>query len=214
MSNPTSLSNLPTPEPSRPASPANGASSSVVDYAIRSLPGSRAPSPVAHGIAPTPGSSRPPSPLLKPMANLSLSKESDSKDGGDDDEKKDDEAPAPARPSVGLKRTSSKRLTDRAMAPYTTAFTEFSPQPSPAGSDDEGDNSPATGSAAAEHTRLEKVALIGSGSWGTALGRIAAINAATKAGFDKTVNMWVREREVSPPTQEQNSLQVVKRLTR
>lgn len=42
--------------------------------------------------------------------------------------------------------------------------------------------------------RVEKVAVIGSGSWGTALARIAAINATEKDGFDEEVRMWVRER--------------------
>ncbi|KAM0753829.1 NAD-dependent glycerol-3-phosphate dehydrogenase [Meredithblackwellia eburnea MCA 4105] len=42
----------------------------------------------------------------------------------------------------------------------------------------------------------EKVAVIGSGSWGTALARIAAINASEQEGFDETVNMWVRQREI------------------
>ena len=68
--------------------------------------------------------------------------------------------------------------------------------------------------------KVEKVAVIGSGSWGTALARLAAVNAVEKDGFDEvrgsvsfqfsggelivpfpslpqTVNMWVREREVS-----------------
>lgn len=45
--------------------------------------------------------------------------------------------------------------------------------------------------------QIEKIAVIGSGSWGSALARIAAINAAEKDGFDETVNMWVRERQVS-----------------
>ena len=45
--------------------------------------------------------------------------------------------------------------------------------------------------------RLEKVAIVGSGSWGTALARVAAINAAEREGFDPEVKMWVREREVS-----------------
>jgi glycerol-3-phosphate dehydrogenase (NAD+) len=42
----------------------------------------------------------------------------------------------------------------------------------------------------------QKVAVIGSGSWGTALARLAAINAAELDTFDDTVNMWVREREI------------------
>ncbi|KAL7412865.1 NAD-dependent glycerol-3-phosphate dehydrogenase C-terminus-domain-containing protein [Mrakia frigida] len=43
---------------------------------------------------------------------------------------------------------------------------------------------------------VDRVAVIGSGSWGTALARIAAINAAEKEGFHPEVRMWVREREV------------------
>lgn len=42
----------------------------------------------------------------------------------------------------------------------------------------------------------EKVCVIGSGSWGTALARLAAINADALESFDDTVNMWVRQREV------------------
>ena len=44
--------------------------------------------------------------------------------------------------------------------------------------------------------KLEKVAIVGSGSWGTAFARVAAINAANLEGFDDEVRMWVREREV------------------
>lgn len=43
---------------------------------------------------------------------------------------------------------------------------------------------------------IDRVAVIGSGSWGTALARIAAINAAEKEGFVKEVRLWVREREI------------------
>ena len=46
---------------------------------------------------------------------------------------------------------------------------------------------------------VDRVAVIGSGSWGTALARIAAINAAEKEGFHPEVRMWVREREVRLP---------------
>lgn len=42
----------------------------------------------------------------------------------------------------------------------------------------------------------EKVCVIGSGSWGTALARLAAQNAYELEGFDDEVNFWVREREI------------------
>ncbi|KIY53659.1 hypothetical protein FISHEDRAFT_68677, partial [Fistulina hepatica ATCC 64428] len=40
---------------------------------------------------------------------------------------------------------------------------------------------------------LEKVAVIGSGSWGTALARVAAVNVAQQDGFHPEVLMWVRD---------------------
>jgi glycerol-3-phosphate dehydrogenase (NAD+) len=44
------------------------------------------------------------------------------------------------------------------------------------------------------------VAIVGSGSWGTALAKIAAENVAARSGpdgdFEPTVNMWVREKQV------------------
>lgn len=43
----------------------------------------------------------------------------------------------------------------------------------------------------------EKIAVVGSGSWATALARIAAASALEKEGFDEEVRFWVREREVS-----------------
>lgn len=42
----------------------------------------------------------------------------------------------------------------------------------------------------------EKIAVVGSGSWATALARIAACSALEKEGFDEEVRFWVREREV------------------
>ncbi|WOO85264.1 Glycerol-3-phosphate dehydrogenase [NAD(+)] 2 [Vanrija pseudolonga] len=43
-----------------------------------------------------------------------------------------------------------------------------------------------------------RIAVIGSGSWGTALAKIAAENAARHADmFEPTVNMWVREKQVN-----------------
>ncbi|KAF9069789.1 NAD-dependent glycerol-3-phosphate dehydrogenase C-terminus-domain-containing protein [Rhodocollybia butyracea] len=43
----------------------------------------------------------------------------------------------------------------------------------------------------------QKIAVVGSGSWGTALARISALNAAEKKGFDHEVRMWVHENENS-----------------
>lgn len=43
-----------------------------------------------------------------------------------------------------------------------------------------------------------KIAVVGSGSWATALARIAAVSALEKEGFDEEVRFWVREREVRP----------------
>lgn len=42
----------------------------------------------------------------------------------------------------------------------------------------------------------EKVAIIGSGNWGSAVARIAARNAKSLSGFDDEVKMWVFEEEV------------------
>ena len=42
----------------------------------------------------------------------------------------------------------------------------------------------------------EKVAIIGSGNWGSAIARIVGANAAAHAEFEDTVNMWVFEEEV------------------
>ncbi|GAA5823135.1 hypothetical protein JCM11251_007497 [Rhodosporidiobolus azoricus] len=155
-----------TPSSTRPSSP--------LGFHLASLPGSRPGSPVS-----TPGSSRPPSPLLRAMNNLSM-QSADKKDG-DDDEKKDAEG-NPRRPSIsgGLSRTNSlkqggsRRGSSPALAPFLAKFDEFT---------GEGD-------------RLEKICCIGSGSWGTALARLAAQNAAEKDGFDEEVRFWVRQREI------------------
>ncbi|KAJ3778520.1 NAD-dependent glycerol-3-phosphate dehydrogenase C-terminus-domain-containing protein [Lentinula raphanica] len=65
------------------------------------------------------------------------------------------------------------------MAPYVTEFDLYEPQ-----------------SADDRELPIQKIAVVGSGSWGTALARIAALNAAEKKGFDHEVRMWVREREI------------------
>ncbi|KAI5833160.1 NAD-dependent glycerol-3-phosphate dehydrogenase [Schizophyllum commune Tattone D] len=72
------------------------------------------------------------------------------------------------------------------MAPFITKFEPFEPTEFVVDKK-AGTRSPA---------KLEKVAIVGSGSWGTALARVAAINAANLEGFDDEVRMWVREREV------------------
>jgi glycerol-3-phosphate dehydrogenase (NAD+) len=97
------------------------------------------------------------------MANLSMSKEGGEKDQG---------LPAPSarRPSVsngGISRKNSlkngggsRRGSSPALTPFLAKFDEFT---------GEGD-------------RMEKICCIGSGSWGTALARLAAQNAAEKDG--------------------------------
>ncbi|KAF8910252.1 NAD-dependent glycerol-3-phosphate dehydrogenase C-terminus-domain-containing protein [Mucidula mucida] len=72
------------------------------------------------------------------------------------------------------------------MAPFITKFDLYEPEQYIV-DEKNGTRSPA---------RLEKIAIIGSGSWGTALARVAAINAAEREGFDPEVRMWVREREI------------------
>ncbi|GAA5859113.1 hypothetical protein JCM8547_004006 [Rhodosporidiobolus lusitaniae] len=155
-----------TPASTRPSSPSafNG---------LESLPGSRPVSPVS-----TPGSSRPPSPLLRAMNNLSMS--NDKKEGASEGLP----APVARRPSVsngGISRRNSlkngggsRRGSSPALAPFLAKFDEFT---------GEGD-------------RMEKICCIGSGSWGTALARLAAQNAAEKDGFDEEVRFWVRQREI------------------
>ena len=42
----------------------------------------------------------------------------------------------------------------------------------------------------------EKVCLVGSGNWGSAIARIIGRNAASKDMFDTQINMWVYEEQV------------------
>ncbi len=88
----------------------------------------------------------------------------------------EDEAPKPM-----VRRTSSA-----AMAPFITKFEPYEPEEYVVDKKN-GIKSPA---------RLEKIAIVGSGSWGTALARVAALNAAGREGFDPEVRIWVREHEV------------------
>ncbi|KAK0189471.1 NAD-dependent glycerol-3-phosphate dehydrogenase C-terminus-domain-containing protein [Armillaria mellea] len=72
------------------------------------------------------------------------------------------------------------------MAPFITKFEPYEPEEYVVDKKN-GTKSPA---------RLEKIAIVGSGSWGTALARVAALNAAEREGFDPEVRIWVREHEV------------------
>ncbi|KAK0221436.1 NAD-dependent glycerol-3-phosphate dehydrogenase C-terminus-domain-containing protein [Armillaria fumosa] len=72
------------------------------------------------------------------------------------------------------------------MAPFITKFEPYEPEKYVV-CEKSGTKSPA---------KLEKVAIVGSGSWGTALARVAAINTAEQEGFDPEVRMWVREQEI------------------
>eukprot|EP00161_Ancyromonas_sigmoides_P005485 TRINITY_DN1598_c0_g1_i1.p1 TRINITY_DN1598_c0_g1~~TRINITY_DN1598_c0_g1_i1.p1 ORF type:complete len:357 (-),score=199.85 TRINITY_DN1598_c0_g1_i1:850-1920(-) len=47
----------------------------------------------------------------------------------------------------------------------------------------------------------EKVTIVGSGNWGSAIARIVGVNAAAHATFDDTVRMYVYEEEVEDPAQ-------------
>ncbi|GAA6003934.1 hypothetical protein JCM10207_006474 [Rhodosporidiobolus poonsookiae] len=160
--------------PSGTVTPAGeSAPASPLGFQIASLPGSRPVSPVS-----TPGSSRPPSPLLRAMNNLSMSND---KKAAEED-KTDESGAAQRRPSISgglsrknsLKQPNARRGSSPALAPFLAKFDEF------------------TG----EGERLEKICVIGSGSWGTALARLAAQNAAEKDGFDEEVRFWVRQREI------------------
>ncbi|GAA5975377.1 hypothetical protein JCM5350_006460 [Sporobolomyces pararoseus] len=164
-------SNLGTPN----ESPAPSGAASPLGFHIASLPGSRAPSP--EGIS-TPGSSRPPSPLLKALNKLSMTSEQGK-------EEKEGDSSLGRRPSVNkggslsrknsLKAPIPRRGSSPALAPFLAKYEQF------------------TGS---ETGREEKVCVIGSGSWGTALARLAAQNAADREGFDEEVRFWVRQREI------------------
>lgn len=151
--------------PSMPQSRAG----SPLGFHIQSLPGSRPVSPSLEG-AVTPGSSRPPSPLLRAMANMSMSRKGDDERDDDDEESinGDDGKSEGRRPSVGeslsrkgsLKAPLPRRGSSPALAPFLAQYDEY-----------KGDDG-----------KQQKVCVIGSGSWGTALARLAAQNAAEKPG--------------------------------
>ncbi|KAK4052394.1 hypothetical protein OIV83_002196 [Microbotryomycetes sp. JL201] len=173
---PNSAANTPaaTPPSTAPTSPEEAF------RGIASLPGSRAPSP--SGLS-TPGSSRPPSPLIRSLNNLQISKEQQQDDQAATTPKQRRPSEATSNASLGetlLKRQTSlkaplpRRGSSPAMAPFLAKFETMD-----AASGDE-----------------EKVCVIGSGSWGTALARIAAQNTMEKPGFDEEVRFWVREREI------------------
>lgn len=153
--------------------------------------------------ASTPASSRPPSPMMRPQhlplnalsglqsmssANSPANSGPPSANGADDED--DDVAPKPVKlrrgSSVGSRPNSapgSRRGSSTNLAKME-AISGFG------------------GSAAPVFKPKTKarIACVGSGSWATALARIAAINAADKSDvFEKQVNMWVREKEVSLP---------------
>ncbi|GAA6063396.1 hypothetical protein JCM10212_002967 [Sporobolomyces blumeae] len=170
-------SNLGTPSGSPPQSGA----ASPLGFHLASLPGSRAASP--DGMA-TPGSSRPPSPLIKAMNKLAMSNSADKKKEKEDGEKGEGESGLGRRPSVNggslsrknsLKAPIPRRGSSPALAPFLAKYEQF------------------TGT---ETGRTEKICVIGSGSWGTALARLAAQNAADREGFDEEVRFWVRQREI------------------
>lgn len=147
-----------------PSTDVSPRSLSPLGFQLASLPGSRAVSPFT-----TPGSSRPPSPLLRSFGQLSMNPltqtSAKAMSGGLDNLQR--------RASISLAAPKARRGSSPAMAPFLAKF------------------EPMDGTG-----KIEKVAVIGSGSWGTALARLAAENAHEKDGFDETVNMWVREREI------------------
>lgn len=181
-----------------------------------SSPASPAPSNYFEGSAQssfsTPDNSRPPSPLLKPLASTAgiSSRGLPSKPHGfnaisgasmgfsaiankkatpakptDEDESDDEDSVDGAEGTDMPRAPPVRRTSSAAMAPFITKFDLYEPTVS-------------TDLTSGTQTpgKLEKVAIVGSGSWGTALARVAAINAAQREGFDPEVRMWVREREV------------------
>ncbi|KAF5383891.1 hypothetical protein D9757_007380 [Collybiopsis confluens] len=180
---------------------ANSGSSSPYSKPPSPLSVSQAPSPAS-----TPNSSRPPSPMTRPAAAGGIRKGGlNALSGGSmaftcvtpkpvqllkkqdhyretksslssDDESDVDENHPPRPPKT---RRSSSGVIAAAMAPYVTEFELYEPQTT----DD-------------RQYPIQKIAVVGSGSWGTALARIAALNAAEKKGFHHEVRMWVREREI------------------
>jgi len=164
---------------SRPGSP--------LGFQIPSLPGSRPASPNGYS---TPGSSRPPSPLLRAMANLSMSQQKQEQDEAEGDkDAADKDSKRERRPSEsvaeGLSRKGSlkapipRRGSSPALAPFLAKYDEFT-----------GDG------------KTQKICVIGSGSWGTALARLAAVNAEEKDGcvsFPCSPEERAREADSPPP---------------
>ncbi|GAA5931533.1 hypothetical protein JCM1841_005540 [Sporobolomyces salmonicolor] len=163
------LSEQPTPA----GSPPESGPGSPLGFHLASLPGSRPPSPSAVS---TPGSSRPPSPLIKAMNKLAMSNaaEKDVK-GGDEGVRRRPSMTESLSRKNSLKSPLPRRGSSPALAPFLAKYETF------------------TGT---ETGRIEKVCVIGSGSWGTALARLAAQNAAEREGFDDEVRFWVRQREI------------------
>ncbi|KAL0573215.1 hypothetical protein V5O48_008735 [Marasmius crinis-equi] len=113
--------------------------------------------------------------LPSPPESASTSRPSSPKPATSDDESEagSEKGTATSVPRPGaLRRTSSV-----AMEPFITKFDPFHPTEYVV-DPKSGTRSPA---------RLEKVAIVGSGSWGTALARVAAINVANREGFDPEI---------------------------
>ncbi|GAA5881377.1 hypothetical protein JCM1840_004871 [Sporobolomyces johnsonii] len=160
------LSEQPTPA----GSPPESSPGSPLGFHLASLPGSRPASP---GAVSTPGSSRPPSPLIKAMNKLAMSNSAEK--GGDEGVKRRPSMTESLSRKNSLKQPLPRRGSSPALAPFLAKYETF------------------TGT---ETGRIEKVCVIGSGSWGTALARLAAQNAAEREGFDDEVRFWVRQREI------------------